>query len=149
MAAFWAVLTFGGSGPALTAHGSLDLKQEIQIQIINNVGVDQTDLNQGHSFHLRNPTEDKRPHPPDLKVHAHGRALTLGISHSIHKSPNMQISLQQTTRDLSKYQMKKVKYNTTNLSNNAFLSTKVLIACSFNRHDIKYAPNVRVLFIFR
>jgi hypothetical protein len=33
MAAFWAVLTFGGSGPALTAHGSLDLKQEIQIQI--------------------------------------------------------------------------------------------------------------------
>jgi hypothetical protein len=26
--------TFGGSGPALTAHGSLDLKQEIQIQII-------------------------------------------------------------------------------------------------------------------
>jgi hypothetical protein len=33
MAAFWAVLTFGGSGPAITAHGSLDLKQEIQIQI--------------------------------------------------------------------------------------------------------------------
>jgi hypothetical protein len=33
MAAFWAVFTFGGSGPALTAHGSLDLKQEIQIQI--------------------------------------------------------------------------------------------------------------------
>jgi hypothetical protein len=32
MAAFWAVFTFGGSGPALTAHGSLDLKQEIQIQ---------------------------------------------------------------------------------------------------------------------
>jgi hypothetical protein len=27
-----AVFTFGGSGPALTAHGSLDLKQEIQIQ---------------------------------------------------------------------------------------------------------------------
>jgi hypothetical protein len=27
------VFTFGGSGPALTAHGSLDLKQEIQIQI--------------------------------------------------------------------------------------------------------------------
>jgi hypothetical protein len=25
--------TFGGSDPALTAHGSLDLKQEIQIQI--------------------------------------------------------------------------------------------------------------------
>jgi hypothetical protein len=24
---------FGGSGPAMTAHGSLDLKQEIQIQI--------------------------------------------------------------------------------------------------------------------
>jgi hypothetical protein len=33
MAAFWAVFTFGGSGPALTAHGSLDLKQEIKIQI--------------------------------------------------------------------------------------------------------------------
>jgi hypothetical protein len=33
MAAFWTVFTFGGSGPALTAHGSLDLKQEIQIQI--------------------------------------------------------------------------------------------------------------------
>jgi hypothetical protein len=34
MAAFWAVFTFGGSGPALTAHGSLDLKQEIQVQEI-------------------------------------------------------------------------------------------------------------------
>jgi hypothetical protein len=34
MAAFWAVFTFGGSGPALTTHGSLDLKQEIQIQIL-------------------------------------------------------------------------------------------------------------------
>jgi hypothetical protein len=33
MAAFWAVFTFGGSGPAITAHGSLDLKQEIKIQI--------------------------------------------------------------------------------------------------------------------
>jgi hypothetical protein len=33
MAAFWAVFTFGGSGPALTAHGSLDLKQEIQVQV--------------------------------------------------------------------------------------------------------------------
>jgi hypothetical protein len=33
MAAFWAVFMFGGSGPAITAHGSLDLKQEIQIQI--------------------------------------------------------------------------------------------------------------------
>jgi hypothetical protein len=33
MTAFWAVFTFGGSGPALTAYGSLDLKQEIQIQI--------------------------------------------------------------------------------------------------------------------
>jgi hypothetical protein len=33
MAAFWAVFTFGDSGPALTAHGSLDLKQEIQIQL--------------------------------------------------------------------------------------------------------------------
>jgi hypothetical protein len=32
MAAFWAVFTFGSSGPAITAHGSLDLKQEIQIQ---------------------------------------------------------------------------------------------------------------------
>jgi hypothetical protein len=34
MAAFWAVFTFGGSGPALTAHGSLDFKQEIQIQTV-------------------------------------------------------------------------------------------------------------------
>jgi hypothetical protein len=33
MAAFWAVFIFGGSGPAITVHGSLDLKQEIQIQI--------------------------------------------------------------------------------------------------------------------
>jgi hypothetical protein len=33
MAAFWAVFTFGGSGPAFTAHGSMELKQEIQIQI--------------------------------------------------------------------------------------------------------------------
>jgi hypothetical protein len=33
MVAFWTVFTFGGSGPAITAHGSLDLKQEIQIQI--------------------------------------------------------------------------------------------------------------------
>jgi hypothetical protein len=33
MAAFWAVFTFGGSGLAITPHGSLDLKQEIQIQI--------------------------------------------------------------------------------------------------------------------
>jgi hypothetical protein len=32
-AAFWAVFTFGGSGPAITAHNSLKLKQEIQIQI--------------------------------------------------------------------------------------------------------------------
>jgi hypothetical protein len=31
MAAFWAVFTFGGSGPDITAHGSLDLKQEIQM----------------------------------------------------------------------------------------------------------------------
>jgi hypothetical protein len=31
-ASIWAITTFGGSGPALTAHGSLDLKQEIQIQ---------------------------------------------------------------------------------------------------------------------
>jgi hypothetical protein len=30
---FGAVFTFGGNGPALTAHGSLDLQQEIQIQI--------------------------------------------------------------------------------------------------------------------
>jgi hypothetical protein len=27
--------TFGGSGPDITAHGSLDIKQEIQIQIQN------------------------------------------------------------------------------------------------------------------
>jgi hypothetical protein len=33
MTAFWAVFAFGGSGPAFTAHGSFDLKQEIQIQI--------------------------------------------------------------------------------------------------------------------
>jgi hypothetical protein len=31
MAAFWAVFTFEGSGPALTAHGSLDLNQGIHI----------------------------------------------------------------------------------------------------------------------
>jgi hypothetical protein len=30
MAAFWAVFIFGGSGPTITAHGSLDIKQEIQ-----------------------------------------------------------------------------------------------------------------------
>jgi hypothetical protein len=35
MAAFWAVFIFGGSGPAITAHGSFDLKQiQIQIQIM-------------------------------------------------------------------------------------------------------------------
>jgi hypothetical protein len=34
MAAFWAVFTFGGSGPAITAHRLLDLKQEIQNQMI-------------------------------------------------------------------------------------------------------------------
>jgi hypothetical protein len=28
-----AVFTFEGSGPALTAHGSVDLKQDIHIQI--------------------------------------------------------------------------------------------------------------------
>jgi hypothetical protein len=33
MTALWAVFTFWGSGQALTAHGSLGLKQEIQIQI--------------------------------------------------------------------------------------------------------------------
>jgi hypothetical protein len=35
MAAFWAVLysCLGGSVPAVTAHGSLDFKQEIRIQI--------------------------------------------------------------------------------------------------------------------
>jgi hypothetical protein len=33
MAALWAVFTFGVSDPPITAHGSLDLKQEIQIQI--------------------------------------------------------------------------------------------------------------------
>jgi hypothetical protein len=27
MAAFWAVFIFGGNGPAITAHGSLDLKR--------------------------------------------------------------------------------------------------------------------------
>jgi hypothetical protein len=39
MAAFWAVFTFGGSGPPLTAHGSLDLKQEIQIQILHKLSL--------------------------------------------------------------------------------------------------------------
>jgi hypothetical protein len=34
MVELWAEFPFGGSGPALTAHGSLDLKQEIQIQIV-------------------------------------------------------------------------------------------------------------------
>jgi hypothetical protein len=33
MAAFWGVFTFGGSGPALTALGLLDLIKEIQIQM--------------------------------------------------------------------------------------------------------------------
>jgi hypothetical protein len=33
MTAFWAVFTFEGIDPAITAHGSLDLVQEIQIQI--------------------------------------------------------------------------------------------------------------------
>jgi hypothetical protein len=34
MGAFWAEFIFGGSGQAITAHGSLDpIKQEIQIQI--------------------------------------------------------------------------------------------------------------------
>jgi hypothetical protein len=33
MAAFWAVFTFGGSGPAITTHGSLNLQQENQIQL--------------------------------------------------------------------------------------------------------------------
>jgi hypothetical protein len=39
MTAFWAVFTFGGSGPAITAHGLLDLKQEIQIQMAGGSGV--------------------------------------------------------------------------------------------------------------
>jgi hypothetical protein len=43
MAAFWTVFTFGVSGPALTAHGSLDLKQEIQIQT-SNTHYNNTDL---------------------------------------------------------------------------------------------------------
>jgi hypothetical protein len=30
---FLAIFTFGGSGPAITAQGSLNIKQEIQIQI--------------------------------------------------------------------------------------------------------------------
>jgi hypothetical protein len=35
MAAFWAVhvFTFEGSGPALTAHGSMDLKEKQEIQL--------------------------------------------------------------------------------------------------------------------
>jgi hypothetical protein len=33
MAAFWAVFTFGGSGPAITAQWFISLKQEIQNQI--------------------------------------------------------------------------------------------------------------------
>jgi hypothetical protein len=33
MAANWAVFTFGGSGPAITAHGSLDLIQKKQLRI--------------------------------------------------------------------------------------------------------------------
>jgi hypothetical protein len=39
MAAFLAVFTFGVRGPALTAHGSLELKQEIQIQIQIQIGL--------------------------------------------------------------------------------------------------------------
>jgi hypothetical protein len=34
MTAFWAVFTSEGIGPAITAHGSLDFRQEIQIQIL-------------------------------------------------------------------------------------------------------------------
>jgi hypothetical protein len=44
MAAFWAVFTFRGSGPAITAHGSLDLKQEIQIQIQIQIQIDEHGL---------------------------------------------------------------------------------------------------------
>jgi hypothetical protein len=33
MAAFWEVFTFGGSGPALTAYGSLNLIQDIQTDL--------------------------------------------------------------------------------------------------------------------
>jgi hypothetical protein len=33
MAAFWAVFTFGGSGPAITAHGSLDLKFKFKFKL--------------------------------------------------------------------------------------------------------------------
>jgi hypothetical protein len=40
MAAIWAVFTVWGSGPAITAHGSLDLKQEIQIQIQIQIQID-------------------------------------------------------------------------------------------------------------
>jgi hypothetical protein len=39
MAVFWTVFTFGGSDPALTAHGSLDLKQEIQMLHVADVQV--------------------------------------------------------------------------------------------------------------
>jgi hypothetical protein len=34
MEAFWAVFAFRGSGPALTAHGLSDVKEEIQIQML-------------------------------------------------------------------------------------------------------------------
>jgi hypothetical protein len=49
MAAFWAVFTFGGSGPDITAHGSLDLKQEIQIQILLIVNLTSYPQPQPHS----------------------------------------------------------------------------------------------------
>jgi hypothetical protein len=59
MAAFWAVFTFGGSGPALTAHGSLDLKQEIQIQIqiVNKSSLANDFIDLGQSVSYKSKTE--------------------------------------------------------------------------------------------
>jgi hypothetical protein len=61
MAAFWAVFTFGGSGPAITAHGSLDLKQEIQIQIQTKKSTtwsSQSDIQNGRLFCFNNNNND-------------------------------------------------------------------------------------------
>jgi hypothetical protein len=47
MAAFWAVFTYGGSGPALTTHDSLELNQEISKSNANsNITSKCTNLNE-------------------------------------------------------------------------------------------------------
>jgi hypothetical protein len=52
MATIWPVFTFGGSGPAITAYGSLDLKQEIQIQNSNRGTAPPSTVKPANSKHL-------------------------------------------------------------------------------------------------